>query len=80
MHVERSKERDGSKPRSGRKERATGEALVLYINSIRMSVCLSVCLFVCLSASHFPQREREMVRTCGFRQKLRNSLESAEKL
>ena len=27
----------------------TGEALVLYINSIRMSVCLSVCLFVCKS-------------------------------
>ena len=25
---------------------STGEALVLYINKIRMSVCLSVCLFV----------------------------------
>ena len=25
-----------------------GEALVLYINKISMSVCLSFCLFVCL--------------------------------
>ena len=25
-----------------------GEALVLFINRIRMSVCLSFCLFVCL--------------------------------
>ena len=31
--------------------RSTGEALVLYINIIRMFVCLSVCLDVCVSTN-----------------------------
>ena len=45
----------------------------LFKNFLNVSdICLFVCVFVCLSVIRVPQREREIVRTYGFRQKLRN--------
>ena len=46
--IKRRETGDGSNQRRANPEgdQATGEALVIYINRIRMFVCLSVCLYV----------------------------------